>query len=93
MRPLVVREATLAVEGIEAVRPILPFALRGLDSDNGSEFINQQLVDYFIVNGIEFTRSRQYRKNDQAWVEKKTAQSSARWLAMGASRAWQQRHH
>ena len=69
--PLVVREATLVVEGIAAVRPLLPFALRGLDSDNGSEFINQQLVDYCTDNAVEFTRSRPYRKNDQAWVEQK----------------------
>ncbi len=69
--PLVVREATLVVDGIERVRSRLPFQLLGLDSDNGSEFINESMVHYCTSRGIEFTRSRPYRKNDQAWVEQK----------------------
>lgn len=68
---LVVRDSALVVEGIANVRARLPFAIRGLDSDNGSEFINELLVGYCEENSIEFTRSRPYRKNDQAWVEQK----------------------
>ena len=49
----------------------LPFPLRGLDSDNGSEFINQPLYSYCQRNEITFTRSRPYRKNDNAHVEQK----------------------
>ena len=49
----------------------LPFPLLGLDSDNGSEFINQQLLTYCHSKQITFTRSRPYRKNDQAHVEQK----------------------
>jgi hypothetical protein len=45
--------------------------LRGLDIDNGGEFLNEGLVRYCIGQGIELTRSRPYRKNDQAWVEQK----------------------
>jgi hypothetical protein len=46
----------------------MPFSLRGVGSDNGSEFINETLFAYCNSHGIEFTRSRPQRKNDQAWV-------------------------
>lgn len=49
----------------------LPFPLVGLDSDNGSEFINHHLYGYCQRNEITFTRSRPYRKNDNAHVEQK----------------------
>ena len=49
----------------------LPFPLLGLDSDNGSEFNNQHLYSYCQRNEIIFTRSRPYRKNDNAHVEQK----------------------
>ncbi len=45
--------------------------LLGLDSDNGSEFINQSLFDYCRRSGITFTRSRSYKKNDSCHVEQK----------------------
>ncbi len=69
--PLVVRESTLLVEALERVRQGLPFPLRALDVDNGSEFINETMIQYCLRNGIELTRSRPYRKNDQAWIEQK----------------------
>jgi hypothetical protein len=69
--PLVVREAGLVVETLERIRVGLPFALRALDVDNGSEFVNESLIEYCLSRGIELTRSRPYRKNDQAWVEQK----------------------
>ncbi|HVZ35252.1 MAG TPA: hypothetical protein VG963_22655, partial [Polyangiaceae bacterium] len=47
------------------------FALRALDVDNGSEFVNKKLIEYCLGHGIELTRSRPYRKNDQAWIEQK----------------------
>ena len=49
----------------------LPFALRALDVDNGSEFVNNRLIEYCLGHGIELNRSRPYRKNDQAWIEQK----------------------
>lgn len=49
----------------------LPFALLGLDSDNGCEFINEMLFEYCQYQKITFTRSRPYHKNDQAHVEQK----------------------
>lgn len=49
----------------------LPFRLLGLDSDNGSEFINHHLYAYCQQKEITFTRSRPYKKNDNAHVEQK----------------------
>jgi len=56
---------------IHAVRQHLPFPLLGLDTDNGGEFINYDLLHYCEKEKITFTRSRAYRKNDQAHVEEK----------------------
>jgi len=56
---------------IHRMRQLLPFALLGLDSDNGGEFINQYLYDYCRREGITFTRSRSYKKNDSCHVEQK----------------------
>ncbi|MFH1486610.1 MAG: transposase family protein [Chloroflexota bacterium] len=56
---------------IHQVRKRLPFPLLGLDSDNGSEFINQKLLSYCRRNRITFTRSRSYKKNDSCHVEQK----------------------
>jgi hypothetical protein len=56
---------------LKTLRQQLPFALLGLDSDTGSEFINDQLHRYCLEEQITFTRARPYRKNDQAHVEQK----------------------
>jgi hypothetical protein len=69
--PIVVREGSLVVETLERIRVGLPFTLRALDVDNGSEFVNEHLIRYCLSHGIELTRSRPYRKNDQAWIEQK----------------------
>jgi integrase-like protein len=69
--PLVVRDSSLVVEALERIRLALPFALRALDVDNGGEFVNERLIQYCLDHGIELTRSRPYRKNDQAWIEQK----------------------
>jgi hypothetical protein len=50
---------------------VLPFPLLGLDTDNGTEFLNHGLVSWCNARHITFTRSRAYRKNDQAHVEEK----------------------
>src|SRR3989442_5905505 len=56
---------------LKELRARLPFALQGIDSDNGSEFINENLLEYCQHEGIPFTRSRPYRKNDNCFVEQK----------------------
>src|SRR5207302_1962476 len=57
--------------GVQAVRTRLPVALAGLDTDNGSEFINRVLYYYYWREGITFTRGRAWKKNDSALVEQK----------------------
>jgi hypothetical protein len=68
----IANKTQLAVsQAIQELRQRLPFALLGLDSDNGSEFINETLLRYCQTEEITFTRSRPYHKNDQAHVEQK----------------------
>lgn len=70
---LAVRQRTqqAVFAAIQSMRTRLPFPLLGIDSDNGSEFINSLLYSYCQKEKITFTRSRPYRKNDQAHVEQK----------------------
>jgi hypothetical protein len=56
---------------IQQARCRLPFPLLGIDSDNGSEFINDQLYRYCQQERITFTRGRAGRKNDNAHIEQK----------------------
>jgi transposase InsO family protein len=56
---------------LEEFRTELPFALLGIDSDNGSEFINHHLLRWTRRHGVKFTRSRAYKKNDNAHIEQK----------------------
>lgn len=81
--PLLVREGSLVTEALDQLRTTMPFPLRGFDSDNGSEFINEVLVAYCEEHGIEFTRSRPYHKNDQAWVEQKNGSVVRRLVGYG----------
>lgn len=59
------------LEGLEGIRRALPFELTGIDSDNGSEFLNDQLVRYCAREAIQFTRGRPYKKDDNAHIEQK----------------------
>lgn len=56
---------------LEQLRRRLPFALLGIHSDNGSEFINQHMYDYCLRERIAFSHSRPYHKNDQPRVEQR----------------------
>jgi hypothetical protein len=58
-------------EALQTIRARLPFPLLGLDSDNGSEFVNQELLRYCQKERLTFTRARPYRKNDNCYVEQK----------------------
>lgn len=68
---LVNRSQATVSAAIVICRARLPYPLLGLDSDNGSEFINDQLKRYCEQEQITFTRSRPWKKNDQAYVEQK----------------------
>ena len=57
--------------GIREIRNRLPFPILGFDSDNGSEFINDELIRYCEREHITFTRARPYRKNDSCYIEQK----------------------
>jgi len=57
--------------GLENISHRLPFPLKGIDPDNGGEFINWQLYTHCVMNNIEFTRGRPYAKNDNAHIEQK----------------------
>jgi len=59
------------VAALEDMRQALPFRLQGIDSDNGSEFLNYHLVRYCRTQQIQFTRGRPYKKDDNAHVEQK----------------------
>ncbi len=68
---MAVREQTLITVTVEAIRAKLPFPMLGLDVDNDSAFINETVLNYCQDRKIELTRSRAYKKNDQAWIEQK----------------------
>lgn len=57
--------------GLQKIEQRIPYVLLGIDSDNGSEFINRQLYEYCLKKKIIFTRSRSYKKNDNAHIEQK----------------------
>ena len=65
--------ATGVIQQIKNIEAVLPFELKGFDCDNGSEFLNHHLVRYFTDHKprVKFTRSRPYKKNDNAHVEQK----------------------
>ncbi len=71
MVPLLAREQSLVTEGLEVIRRQFPVPILGIDSDNDSAFINDTLLAYCQQQHLEFTRSRAYQKNDQAWIEQK----------------------
>src|SRR5699024_7894428 len=58
-------------EALQHVVSAFPFPIKGIDSDNGSEFINDHLLRWCETNKITFTRSRPQHKNDGAHVEQK----------------------
>ena len=82
MRALPNRSEAATLWQIRDVEASLPFPLRGLDSDNGSEFINHHLVKHLLgrETPVAFTRSRPYRKNDQAHIEQKNYTQVRLWF-------------
>ena len=69
--PLLFREQQLLGEVMTVVREGLPFPLLGFDTDNDTVFINETVKAWCEATGVVFTRSRPYRKNDQAHIEQK----------------------
>lgn len=70
-RAVMGKSQTFVCQALDDIARALPFRLKGLDSDNGSEFINYHLLAYCRKNRIELTRGRPYKKDDNAHVEQK----------------------
>jgi hypothetical protein len=71
LRPTLNKAHKWVFEALGDIESSLPFPLSGLDSDNGSEFINAALLMWCRERRVQFTRSRPYRKNDNCYVEQK----------------------
>ena len=71
VRPVWNRGQYTTLQGMEAITEAQPFDLKGIDSDNGGEFLNHHLHGWTTAKNLKQTRSRPYRKNDQAHVEQK----------------------
>lgn len=65
------RSKAAVIHALDQARDLIPFPILGIDTDNGSEFINADMIDYCDKEKITFTRGRAYKKNDQCYVEQK----------------------
>ena len=81
--PLVTRESGLVVRAMERARNLFPWLIRGADFDNDSAFMNDVVVPWCRTQKIEVTRSRAYKKNDQAFVEQKNGAVVRRLVGYG----------
>ena len=69
--PIMGKAQERVLNGLQEIGKRMPCPWLGIDSDNGSEFINRQLYEYCQKKNITFTRSRPYKKNDNAHIEQK----------------------
>src|SRR4030081_1386788 len=81
--PLVTRDGSLVVEAINRAQNLFPWLLRGVDFDNDSAFMNDVVVPWCREQKLEVTRSRAYKKNDQAFVEQKNGAVVRRLMGYG----------
>ena len=81
--PLVARDGGLVVEAIKRAQSLFPWLIRGADFDNDSAFMNDVVVPWCRAQKIEVTRSRAYKKNDQAFVEQKNGAVVRRLVGYG----------
>ena len=81
--PLVTRDGSLIVEAMTRAQCLFPWVIRGADFDNDSAFMNDLVVPWCRAQKIEVTRSRAYKKNDQAFVEQKNGAVVRRLVGYG----------
>jgi hypothetical protein len=81
--PLVARDGSLVVEAMTRAQSLFPWLVRGADFDNDSAFMNDVVVPWCRAQKIEVTRSRAYKKNDQAFVEQKNGAVVRRLVGYG----------
>ncbi|EFH80867.1 Integrase catalytic region [Ktedonobacter racemifer DSM 44963] len=72
--PLLNRGQEAVIVALKRAQQLLPFPLLGIDTDNGGEFINAELLTFCEQEHITFTRGRPRRSNDQCYVEQKNGQ-------------------
>src|SRR5579864_1602756 len=81
--PLLTRDGSLVVDAMRQVQSLFPWLLRGVDFDNDSAFMNDVVVPWCRQQKLEVTRSRAYKKNDQAFVEQKNGAVVRRLMGYG----------
>ncbi|UGY20982.1 transposase family protein (plasmid) [Bradyrhizobium septentrionale] len=81
--PLVTRDGSLVVEAMTRAQGLFPWVICGADFDNDSAFMNDVVVPWCRAQKIEVTRSRAYKKNDQAFVEQKNGAVVRRLVGYG----------
>ena len=81
--PVLLRESALVIDALRIAEGLFPFPLRGIDFDNDSAFMNEFVVAWCRQRGLEVTRSRAYKKNDQAFVEQKNGALVRRHVGYG----------
>jgi hypothetical protein len=69
--PLLSKSADAVLTALAQARKLFPFPLLGIDTDSGSEFLNEELIAYCEQEQLTFTRGRPGIKNDQCHVEQK----------------------
>lgn len=70
-RAILGKSQAATFKALREIEDSLPFSLKGIDPDNDSAFINYHLYEYCNKNHIQFTRSRPYKKDDNAHIEQK----------------------
>jgi hypothetical protein len=81
--PLINRDGSLVVAAITRAQSLFPWLLRGVDFDNDSAFMNEVVIPWCRGQKLEVTRSRAYKKNDQAFVEQKNGAVVRRLMGYG----------
>jgi hypothetical protein len=81
--PLMARDGSLVVEAMTRAQGLFPWLMCGADFDNDSAFMNDVVVPWCRAQRIEVTRSRAYKKNDQAFVEQKNGAVVRRLVGYG----------
>jgi hypothetical protein len=81
--PLIARDGSVVVEAMTRAQSLFPWLIRGADFDNDSAFMNDVVVRWCRLQKIEVTRSRAYKKNDQAFVEQKNGAVVRRLIGYG----------
>jgi Integrase core domain len=83
--PLLYRSRETVLAAFQRAQTLFPFPIFGIDTDNGGEFLNEEVVAYCKREQITFTRGRPYQKRDQCFVEQKMERLCVRSWATIAS--------